>query len=362
MILKCVGLSLDRKSAPAQIMALQEPLCDTRTGFKNNLGRPAKTDLEKRLDFVDGIERKRSTMLLFVGAMSGFFGFGFAGFLGLWGIFNGHLQNNYVGEPLQSGINYYPQTVSEMVYDPASPAGKCFFAFCMIGAICIMISNYPFHLRNAYVGDDDVYFGVSVLSYRAMMPPIGMMLVACITTTPAAKADFRDKVCVMIHTFGAVIMIGGHALFELHNLRSPKAHTRKRERTVRYICLISCVVAMLGFEICGGLAGFLPKKGVCCADVWRAPNITDIRAAYHAGHPGIAIQDALGYEGNKGELVNSASGVILVIKILEYWCEVFAGLFMIAGHIAIWYYSPERSLDLLESIPDHDEDVKVDDD
>lgn len=331
------------------------------TTYKNNLGRPPKGDLEQRLDFIDGIERKRSTMLLFVGAMSGFFGFLFAGFLGIWGIVKGHLENNYMGEPLKSGINYYPQTVSEMVYDPASPAGKCFFAFCMIGAICIMISNYPFHLRNAYVGDDEIYCGVSVMTYRAMMPPIGMMLVACITTTPAAKADFRDKVCVMIHTFGAVIMIGGHALFELHNLRSKRAHTKKTERKVRWACLISCVVAMLGFEIFGGLAGFLPKHGVCCADVFKVPNMTDLKVAFQAGHPGISIQDAMSLDGKHGELVNSASGVILHIKIAEYWCEVFAGLFMIAGHLAIWYYSPERSLDLLEAIPDHDETVEVDD-
>merc|ERR1719401_326584 len=50
-------------------------------------------------------------------------------------------------------------------------------------------------------------------------------------------------------------------------------------------------------------------------------------------------------------LSNTASGMDLFMKKLEFWGEVFAGLFMIASHWVIWYYCPERQLDLDEQMP-----------
>jgi len=325
-------------------------------GFKNNCGRPQKSELRQRLEFFDGIKRKRSVSLLFVGAMSGLLGFVFAGFLGMWKHFNdSEISYNYLGKPYESGHNYFPQTVSEMVHDPKSPSGKCFFAFCMIGAICIMISNYPYHLRNTYVGDDYCVFGVSLLSYRAFLPPIGMMLVACIRATPAPQASFADKITVLIHTFGAVIMIGGHAVFELHNIHfSTKADIKTlTEKLWRWAFLIGSVGSMIGFEICGFLAGQLPKHGVCCNDVWVIPTLHDIQQSFNVSHPGIAVLDSYMHEKDKAVLVNTASGAILGVKLAEYWTEVFAGIFMILGHLTIWFYAPERKFDLLEDIPDN---------
>merc|ERR1739846_266066 len=51
-------------------------------------------------------------------------------------------------------------------------------------------------------------------------------------------------------------------------------------------------------------------------------------------------------------LLNTAAGIDLTLKLMEFWGEVFAGLFMVVDHWVIWYYSPERFIDLDERMSD----------
>merc|ERR1719512_153640 len=82
----------------------------------------------------------------------GLLGFLFAGFLGVYRSTHEVHRRNFRGELMNH--SYWPATVSEMVSDPFSPAGMVFFAFVVIGAMCMMLSWYPWHLVNVYIGDD----------------------------------------------------------------------------------------------------------------------------------------------------------------------------------------------------------------
>lgn len=270
---------------------------------------------------------RKSTSLLWMGSLSGLLGFIFAFFLGLMKYFEGT-------SVFESGNGFFPPTVSEMVHDPGSPAGKCFFAFELIGAICIFLSWYPFELRNVYIGDDlKTPFGVSWVICRQFFPPIGMMLVACVPTTPAAQADLADQVTVGVHCLGAVMMFIGYIFFEGRTLAwgiwkndDLPLRINPREWWVRGVLLTGVLHGFCCFIAFQAI--LIPDLGLCCFDEW-APK-----------------------EGfKKVQLVNTASGWILFFKIGSYFGEVVSGLCLIASHMAIWYYCEERRVDLVETIP-----------
>mmetsp|Transcript_25629 Transcript_25629/g.73143 ORF Transcript_25629/g.73143 Transcript_25629/m.73143 type:complete len:316 (-) Transcript_25629:149-1096(-) len=270
---------------------------------------------------------RKATSLLWMGSVSGFLGFVFAFFLGLVKYFEGTTV-------FASGNGPFPPTVSEMVHDPRSPAGKCFFAFELIGSICIFLSWYPFELRNVYIGDDlKTPFGLSWVTCRQFLPPIGMMLVACVPTTPAAQADLADQVTVLVHCMGAMMMFIGYIFLEGRALawgvwkdsRTP-LRIKPREWWVRCLLLTGVLHGFCCFIAFQAL--LIPDLGLCCFDEWAPKE---------------------GYE--RVQLVNTASGWILFFKIGSYFGEVVSGLCLIASHMAIWYYCEERRVDLVETIP-----------
>mmetsp|Transcript_63628 Transcript_63628/g.186127 ORF Transcript_63628/g.186127 Transcript_63628/m.186127 type:complete len:345 (-) Transcript_63628:142-1176(-) len=330
-------------------------------GFRNNCGRPPKQDLEARIAFQEAAQRKRAVMLLFVGALSGFLGFSFAGFLGAWEFGRGELQLNFRGEPMASGNNYYAQTVSELVGNTSSPAGKSFFSFCLVGAICMLMSFYPYHLRNVYVGDDETILGISWLALRTFCPPIGLMLTVLAPTKPLQQATFQDMVALVIHCMGASMMLSGHVIFELHALCISKVvQISPCERMARWVCLIGCLLSGVAFVTAGAAASAISsgKLNVCCFDEWKVPTLADVAYAQELGHPGIMVKAMEAYEQQLPMLLNTAGHTALVVKIVEYWLEVFMGLFMIAGLLVIWGFSHERSLDL-EEIPDENPETEL---
>jgi len=105
-------------------------------------------------------------------------------------------------------MSYFPSTLSELVHDPSDPGGKCFFCVELMGAIIIFMSSYPTMLRNVYVGDDfEVpYINISWTTFRHFVPAPGMMLLAIITTVPAARADTLDQFCIQLHMIGALML------------------------------------------------------------------------------------------------------------------------------------------------------------
>jgi len=281
----------------------------------------------------------KSTSLLLVGSVFGLTGFLLAftiGFLKFWNPID------YEGKGYPSGWGYFPSTVSEMVYNPLEPAGKCFFAFELLASLMIFMSWYPWELRNVYVGDDSLvpFLGCSWMMMRQYSSAPGMSLLAIVTTTPFAQATVLDLFCISIHLGGAVMMFGGYILAEGYTLSwgpfsGPDLGRRVHgtEVFVRKALLTGIFVFYMLFSAFQGLL-LLPDSmvPVCCYDVWSMPQ-----------------------NGTKHALVlleDTASQWVLVFKIASYLCEVICGLLLIISHIAIWYYCQERHVDLIEGLPE----------
>jgi len=326
-----------------------------------------------RLNYVDGHRRIQSVSFLFAGALLGICGFVLPGLLGIWKYKFGTLHDgrNFLGDRFPSGHNYHPLTVSEMVHDFQSAEGKVFFACCFSGALCILVSAYPFSLRNVYIGDQLGFIvpfcgkstSVSVLHLRQFFPPIGMMLVCCITVTTGPR-DFAARCAATVHTVGACMMIAGYIFFEIHALWfSPLVRCWPRERRMRKALIIICGICAIGFEVCGALSTLLSKHGVSCdssqssahslcTDKWRIPTLEDIDYGIRKQHNGSVIRMKIAHEDQQSLLYNTARDGFLYLKMANFWFEVFAGLSMIGSHLIIWYFCPERQLGMCDSIPD----------
>jgi len=124
------------------------------------------------------------------------------------------------------------------------------------------------------------------------------------------------------------------------------------ERVVRWMCVTGAIIAGSGFIALGYVALNAAEFHLCCADVWKVPTMEDINYAVEHRRPRFAMQAAIAHDANQPMLFNTAYGLVLVIKIVEYWCEVFSGLFMVSGLLSIWWFSVERNFDLDEDIPD----------
>jgi len=319
----------------------------------------------QRIDFVDLQQRVRAVNLLLVGSVSGFLGFLFATFLGVWAFLQ-PVELNYLGEPFASGHNYFPQTVSEMVFDPKSPSGKCFFAFCLIGAICILASWYPWELKNVWVGDDPLFPEIfpgrihrlpTWPNLRQFLPPIGMMLVACIPTTKAANETALDRVTVLIHTAGAVGMLLGYCVVEIVTLKKAPhlshMHVSMDEARTRWVFVILCLACCLLFQMFGLLASHADDLQICCMDSYVVPTLEDAsRANGNGTHYDIYHQDLMAASAGFKLLNNTASGFGLTVKASEYFFECLAGIFMICSHLAVWYYARERKVNMDEGMMD----------
>jgi len=336
---------------------------------------PRRDEFDKRIDFIDGLNRLRATSFLVVGAFLGYSGFLFGALLGFYKQMVEIGQNNFLGQ--HQNHSYFPATVSEMVWNTSSGGGKCFFAFVLIGGICMLCSWYPWKLRNVYIGDDLKLFGgwlgkdnygnergIRVLMLRQFLPPIGIMMVACIPAPPAANRAFTDKISSTIHTCGAVMSIGGYAFIELYTLLgndlpvrfdTVKAyHKGWGEWNVRFGVIICCLFCIGAFQMFGVLCSQAPKLGICCEDVWEIPTQADLDWLKTSRAQGYYFEDEIAKADHVHLLKQTASGTFMFFKLGQYWFEVLSGLFMLYSHLVIWWYCPERHIDLDEELPDPD--------
>lgn len=312
---------------------------------------PDKEKVPERVDFLQQERGKKSAMLLLTGAICGLVGFSFVGFIGQFQFSFGPREVNFRGEPMASGQNFFPVSISDMVHDPNTPQGKCFFAFCMAAAMCLLVSFHSYHLRNCYVGDDNGICGVSYLGLRSVLPPMGLILCSAVTMTPIKQATLMEKVSTGVHGFGAGLFLMGYVLFEIQCLCfSTVVHLDKRggEKVVRLAFVALTILAMAVQVFCTGAAMNGDKLGLCCSDVWQIPTQADIALAQTNGHPGTALDAMRAMESNTPMLLNTANGTVLTITMMAYWGEAWSGIFMICGLIAIWFYCPERKIDLSE--------------
>jgi len=322
------------------------------TAYTNDCGMPAREKIPERLDFLQMERGKQSAALLLSGAICGLAGFFFVGLIGQFQFSFGPREVNFRGEPMASGHNFFPVSISDMVHDPDTPQGKCFFAFCMAAAMCILVSFHSYHLRNCYIGDDKGICGVSYLALRSVLPPMGLVMCSAITMTPIKQATLMEKVSTGIHGLGAGLFLSGYVLFEVQALCfSTVVHIDKKrnEKAVRLTFVVLTVIAMAVQVFCTGVAMNGGKLGLCCEDVWQVPTLDDIHLAQKNGRLGTAMDAMRANETGTPMLLNTASEAVLAITMMAYWGEAFSGMFMVLGLIAIWYYCPERKFDLSET-------------
>lgn len=279
---------------------------------------------------------------------------------------------NYLGEPFPSGETYMPQTLSEMVHSFISPEGKTFYAFCTIAPLCILMSRYPSHLRNVYLGDDSVIYSRCPLSWmnlRQFVPPVCMYIVTCIPVAPPVNRTLGDVIAVKLHTIAAVTLNISYVMSEIFTLFIarrwyPKCglQFKPRERAVRATLVFAQLACAIVFSTCGAIVPkpLLEPDGTSCADVYVIPNATLFSQVDQAKSPLMtslhsnqhrAYQISAAIDHGERLLYDTASGWCLQAKRAELFSEILAGLLLLSSHFAIWWFCPERFIDLHERLP-----------
>uniref|UniRef100_A0A7S2HUB7 Uncharacterized protein n=1 Tax=Alexandrium andersonii TaxID=327968 RepID=A0A7S2HUB7_9DINO len=240
-----------------------------------------------------------------------------------------------------SGHGYWPSTVSEMVHDHGSPGGKLFYTFGLIAGVCIFASQYPFHLRNVYTGDETVLnTSIYWTTFRQIVPSMGLWLLIGVNTYPTTIAlnsvGLLKMFCVFLHLLGAGMMFVGYMFCELKclgllgfRLHHPLA-IEKTERRVRVFLAWTILLGFFLFCAMQVLLNVAKKLDICCGDKWALK--------------GQSVKDTRGHRHflTSPEIIDTAKGWFLIIKIASFVFEDVAGLALVFSHIAVWYFSEER--------------------
>lgn len=326
--------------------------------YRNNLGRPPREDAEARLNSIDGRQRLRSVTLLLVGSASALMGFVLVALLNIHRYFY-EAQSNIRGEPFKSGHNYWPRTINEQVYGGRSARDRVFFCFGLLGSICLLLSWYPWELRNVYVSNQARFLmqhSCLWLNFRQYVPTIGLFIVSCVSTTPRGQAGLRDQATIYVHLLGMTMFVLGYIFAEAYTLYFTSVpDIRTPERKIRKACIVGCTVATVIYELCSLLVVSANELRMCCTDDWHVPTRYDILRATNESHfeAAAACLDAMQF--NRRELFNTARGFVFFIKFFEYWMQILASLFICISLLTIWWYCPERNMAIDEVVNDVDE-------
>mmetsp|Transcript_84188 Transcript_84188/g.176186 ORF Transcript_84188/g.176186 Transcript_84188/m.176186 type:complete len:469 (-) Transcript_84188:197-1603(-) len=256
-----------------------------------------------------------------------------------------------------------PATVSEMVSVWDTTEARVFFGFELMAAILILLSWYPFKLRNAccipIAGGCEAkwFFGSSWASVRQFCPSVGLVLVACCPTvkvvtgagcgvfqrkwdcdkqewctwnstgTGEAKCmectttdcmerqeTLADMVLVAVHGVSALMMFASFLLCEAHTLgvQIPFTQIRPFKCHADIGARASLIIGSTEYKWRLG-TWWLAFVMYCTFIVW-----TVIVSARDPANPSRKM------------------------NFCSFLSEVVAGLSMLTNHGIIWYYSSER--------------------
>lgn len=272
-------------------------------------------------------------------------------------------RNPLMDVPYESGLGYWPETVSESVSDPNSAAGKIFFTFCLIAGICFFISWYPFNLRNVYTGPAALMRGfdgqplVYLTTFRQYVPTVGLFMLIGVSVYPSKVAMETNggMICLAIHLTGACMMFCGYMVAEfkllgifgkldsdeeIENLVEDRfldvEGTEKYLRIVHVLVMFGAYIAFLVFEV------LLVVVNPCCADEWASQGTW-----YNRTNPETNVT-----EWNiltKATVTNTASSTYFWLKVAAYFSECIAGVFLILSHLTIYWYCEERHVNYGDS-------------
>jgi len=295
---------------------------------------------------------RQSAHLLFIGSFMMFVAFVMVGLLGLID-YAGEAQLNFMGKPFPSGHNYFPSHIAELLQDSTTARCKIFFALAFVSGICLLTSWYPWRLRNVDVGDDAVCCCyMPWLSLRQFAPSISLIFMACVPTSRLAVAGHTGtwgQVTVYAYLAACLIFLLSYILSEKHALifsrLSEQNLVKKKEWTVRMTLISCCSFCFFAFELCGFIDGIITSSGVCCSDVWLAPNSTHVAELMKdAGRSDAAVTEvAMG--SHTRVLYDTAKGVALGFKVAQFVLQVYACLFLAMSHLVVWYFCVERTDD-----------------
>jgi len=304
--------------------------------------------------------RRLSTALFAISALSLAIGFGFLpAVLGLLH-FRAGGDLSFLGEPFASGRNYFPSTISEMAADPSEPAAQIFAAFGVVSSVLLLASEYPWRLRNVYLGGTlRSYLGIM----RHVLPPFGCLVLVGITVTPKmSSTDAGQRVATVVHSMGAGAMFGTYIMVELYTvLRNPTSSLRilrgqrvimkKTERKLRIISILGMMLMGPAFMSCFLLSddgGPVAKvANLCCSNTWVKVNASALTSLHEKAQSDPAyffpaVEASHAFLLGKRVLENSASGPVLVLRIMSFVFEVMTGFFMVVNMMVIWWFSYER--------------------
>eukprot|EP00435_Cladocopium_sp_Y103_P055243 s354_g18.t1 len=213
--------------------------------------------------------------------------------------------------------SFLPATVSELVSKWESVKARIFFGFELLAAFCILLSWYPFKLRNAgcIPAEGGCYIPVgpctcinlSWANARQFFPPVGLVLVACVPSVQENDWDCEKLVLVVVHCVSAMLMFMSFLFAEAHALSLYPFHCAVQSiqsGTFQY------KLRHLTWHL-----AFWPYLLFCLIQVY------DLFGSLHP-----------------------------YVKITSFVLEVDAGLAMLANHYVIWYFAPERNWNPTSSI------------
>uniref|UniRef100_A0A7S2IM34 Uncharacterized protein n=1 Tax=Zooxanthella nutricula TaxID=1333877 RepID=A0A7S2IM34_9DINO len=133
----------------------------------------------------------------------------------------------------------------------------------------------------------------------------------------------------------------------------------KVERSLRWACVLLALVSA-SFYVFNQIIS-PGDLGLCCDVEYRRVTMATVDKARSNGAYAIAQQDLALMEGAlftpdaKAPLYmgmyDSASGGALVMILLGFWGEAFAGGFMLLNLFVIWYFSENRTVALPDDFP-----------
>jgi len=258
------------------------------------------------------------------------------------------------GEAFPSGKPFIFDSISGMIHDNKSPAGKIFFACVQTATICLFVSGYPYFFSNVYTGSTPAFLCNNILTMnalRAYVVPIGLFLVLNAPVTQKNLSSAQQLIAsTLFHTTGAVVALASWGWAELYYLAVyQKSNITRVERVLRWMCLICSLIGGVLYI----MAPMFYQAG-CCPDIYMPVNTTvmEIAAHHHAftvaamdgdliqrqmEHPEVPIEDPL-YNG----LYDTASGLVFDLKLATFWGEAVALFSVMAGSWVIWYFNEER--------------------
>jgi len=286
--------------------------------------------------------RRWAEGMLLLGVICGFFSLFLATVTGGFNSMTGSLAKKacFFQQECPSGKSYHAETVSEMVSKANNPAAKLFFSFTLVGSLSLLLSKYPWELSNVYCGGTRRLRWLTAA--RAVAPPIGMLMVCTIPIVPRVnRTNLAIQIACNVHNVGACLYVGGYNVVEIFTLKVLWKLLNPKERILRTVCIVCGLLCTLGFLLSGALFSAADDLGICCTDKYNRTEEA-FRSVYHLDNSTQtgSIEQILALQSfGPFVLVNSASQTALILKKVEFWLEVLAGVFVLSSHLMIWYFA-----------------------